>query len=85
MKPKLLLDPWDYETLVLKAKLHRQLGHPWRARLALKKLLRNPRLAPAQREHAHYLLQNLKHSAEACWSFARHEAPRQEVEELSTW
>jgi hypothetical protein len=85
LKPKLLLDPWHYETLVLKATLHRRLNHHWRASRALKKLLRNPHLDPAQRENVQYLLRNLKHPTDPCWSLVPREAPREELEELSTY
>jgi hypothetical protein len=86
LKPRLLLDPWDYETLVLQAKLHRHLERPWRTRRTLKKLLRNPKLDPAQQENVGYMLRNQETKSDACWSLARRTAPREDFDEtLSTW
>ena len=82
LKPRLLVEPWHYETLLLKAKLHRQLNRKWRAGLTLKKLLRNPRLDPSQRENARHMLRNLSNKADPCWTLARRETPRQDMSEL---
>jgi cell division protein FtsB len=82
LKPRLLVEPWHYETLVLKATLQRALNRRWRTGWTLKKLLRNPRLDPSQRENARYMLGNLNNKADPCWTLARPEAPRQDMSEL---
>jgi hypothetical protein len=83
VKPKLLLDPWHYEALVLKARLHRQLNRTWRARWTLAKILRHRHLTPGQREHVQYLRRSLRRKDDACWSLEHHDSPRQDFEELS--
>ena len=82
VKPKLLLDPWHYEALVLQVRLQRQLNRKWRARWTLAKLLRNRHLTADQRETAKYLRHNLGCKNDPCWSLAKREVPRQQFKEL---
>ncbi|SPE60568.1 membrane hypothetical protein [Verrucomicrobia bacterium] len=67
LKPKLLMEPTNYEALVFKARLLRQLNRKWRTKWTLKRILRNPRLEDGQREHALDLLRNLDGPALPCW------------------
>jgi hypothetical protein len=60
-------DHSHYETLVLKAKLHQQMNHKWRAKWTLKKALREPDLTGSQRQHVNHLLANLEDRTHACW------------------
>lgn len=56
-----------YEALLLKARLHRQLNHKWRTRLALKKILRDPNLTEGQRRHVGDLLRLMDDPTHASW------------------
>jgi hypothetical protein len=76
LKPKLLLDPRNYEALLLKARLHRQLGRKWRAKWTLAKILRNRQLTASQRTNADFMLRNLGNKTDACWTLAKHEVPQ---------
>jgi hypothetical protein len=67
LKPKLLAEPGNYEALLLKARLHRRLNHKWRAKLALKRILRHPHLSAAQRQQVGKMLRDMNDSSEAGW------------------
>jgi hypothetical protein len=82
LKPKLLLDPRNYEALVLKARLHRQLDRKWRAKWTLAKVLRNRQLTASQLDHADYLRRNLANKTDPCWTLVKREVPRHDFEEL---
>ena len=82
LKPKLLLDPRNYEALILRARLHRQLNRKWRAKWTLAKVLRDPHLTAGQQEAANFMLRNLGTKDDACWALVKQEAPRQDFEEL---
>jgi hypothetical protein len=60
-------DHSHYETLVLKAKLHQQMNHKWRAKWALNRTLRDPHLTKAQRQYVNLLLALLDDRTHACW------------------
>ena len=66
-RAKLAEDHSHYETLVLKAKLHQQMNHKWRAKWTLKKALREPDLTRNQRLYIIYLLACLDDRTHACW------------------
>jgi len=66
-RAKLAQDHSHYETLVLKAKLHQQMNHKWRAKWTLKKARREPYLTEGQRQHVNHLLANLDDRTHACW------------------
>jgi hypothetical protein len=66
-RAKLAEDHGHYETLVLKAKLHQQMNHTWRAKWTLKKALREPDLTRNQRQYIIYLLACLDDRTHACW------------------
>jgi hypothetical protein len=66
-RARLAEDHSHYETLVLKAKLHQQMNHKWRAKRTLKKALREPGLTEGQRQHVNHLLANLDDWTHACW------------------
>jgi hypothetical protein len=66
-RAKLAQDHSHYETLVLKAKLHQQMNHKWRAKWTLKKALREPDLTKDQWQHVNHLLANLEDRTHACW------------------
>jgi hypothetical protein len=82
LKPKLLIEPGNYEALILKARLHRQLNRKWRARWTLAKVLRNRQLTASQRDHTIYMRRNLSNKTDPCWAPVAREAPRQVFEEL---
>jgi hypothetical protein len=56
-----------YETLVLKAKLHQQMNHKWRAKWALKKARRDLHLTDDQRRYVNLLLSLLDDPSHHCW------------------
>jgi hypothetical protein len=60
-------DRRHYETFVLKAKLHQQMNHKWRAKWALNRALRDPHLTKAQRQYINLLLALLDDRTHACW------------------
>jgi hypothetical protein len=66
-RARLAEDHGHYETLVLKAKLHQQMNHIWRAKWTLKKALREPDLTDDQRQRINHLLANLEDRTHACW------------------
>jgi hypothetical protein len=66
-RARLAKDHSHYETLVLKAKLHQQMNHQWRAKWTLKKALREPDLTRNQRQYIIYLLACLDDRTHACW------------------
>jgi hypothetical protein len=66
-RARLAEDHTHYETLVLKAKLHQQLNHKWRAKWTLKKALREPDLTRNQRQYIIYLQACLDDRTHACW------------------
>ena len=66
-RARLAEDHGHYETLVLKAKLHQQMNHAWRAKWTLKKALREPDLTVDQRQRLNHLLANLEDRTHACW------------------
>ena len=66
-RARLAEDHSHYETLVLKAKLHQQMNHKWRAKWTLKKALREPDLTGNQRQYIIYLLACLDDRTHACW------------------
>jgi hypothetical protein len=82
LKPRLLLDPLNYEALLLKARLHRQLNRKWRAKWTLAKALRNRHLTASQRDHANYMRRNFGSKTDPCWALVKQEAPRQGSEEF---
>jgi hypothetical protein len=67
LKPKLLAEPANYEALLLKARLHRQLNQPWRAKRTLRRILGLPHLVEAQHQQADHLLGHLSDAAQAGW------------------
>jgi len=64
---RLAPDDCHYETLILKAKLHQNMNHKWRAKWILKKTLRRLDLTGDQQQHVHCLLANLEDRTNACW------------------
>jgi hypothetical protein len=69
LKPKLLAEPGDYEALVLKARLHRQLNHNWRTKLALKEIQRHA-LTQSQRTQIEQMLGRMHDATAACWQLS---------------
>jgi hypothetical protein len=67
VKSKRVEDHSNYETLVLKAKLHQQMNHRWRAKRTLKRALRKPDLTDSQRRHLEYLLSSVDDRTNTCW------------------
>ena len=66
-RARLAEDHSHYETLVLKAKLHQQMNHKWRAKWTLQKALREPDLTEGQRQRINQLLANLEDRTHAGW------------------
>jgi len=66
-RARLAEDHSHYETLVLKAKLHQQMNHKWRAKWTLNKALRDTDLTEGQRQHVKRLLASLKDRTHAGW------------------
>ena len=66
-----------YETLVLKAKLHQQMNHIWRAKWTLKKILREPSLTEGQRHHVS--------TYSATWMTGRTPAGKFDCGHLNLW
>jgi hypothetical protein len=62
-------DPGRYESLLLKAKIHRQLNHKWRTKRTLKKILRAPHLTEGQRSHINDMLGHLSDKTHGCWKY----------------
>lgn len=60
-------DPGHYESLLLKAKIHRRLNHKWRTKWLLKKILRTPHLTEGQRRHISSMAGCLKDKTHECW------------------
>jgi hypothetical protein len=60
----------DYEVLLLRARLHRQLNRNWRTKLTLKELLRSKELHPSQRAVVANLLQRMDDPANPCWTIS---------------
>ena len=67
VRARLAQDHSHYETLVLKAKLHQQMNHKWRAKWTLQKALREPDLTGGQRQRINQLLANLEDRTHAGW------------------
>jgi hypothetical protein len=68
VKPELAREEGGrYESLLLKARLHRQLNQKWRTRLTLKKILRDPSLTEGQRRHVGSMFRHLNDRTHACW------------------
>jgi len=67
LKPRLLAEPLDYEALLLKARLQRQLNRRWGTKRTLEKLLSKSGLADIQRQRAEELFHNLDRPELACW------------------
>ncbi len=66
-RARLAEDHSHYETLVLKAKLHQQMNHKWRAKWTLKKALRGADLTEGQRQRINQMLARLGDRTNACW------------------